>query len=200
MSIFLQEGDSGQYVVLLQKALGISADGQYGPLTKAAVEAFQSANGLVVDGIVGPLTEAALQGNSVPPVAPVEPPGPIAPIVPVSSVYGCDVYHDDDVQSWSAMLSGGYSFAICKACEGLSADPKFLEYFNGAKQAGLIVGSYAFYSPGTDPVACANYYAGILNNILAKTDFSPCFDFERADGNFSQSDADYCKAFCETIQ
>ncbi len=36
-------------------------DGNFGPLTKSAVESFQSSNGLTVDGIVGPMTWAKLQ-------------------------------------------------------------------------------------------------------------------------------------------
>jgi peptidoglycan hydrolase-like protein with peptidoglycan-binding domain len=35
-------------------------DGQYGPLTKAAVEEFQRRNGLTVDGWAGVLTEAKI--------------------------------------------------------------------------------------------------------------------------------------------
>ena len=51
---------SGSSVAALQRALGITADGIYGPQTRAAVRRFQRAHGLVVDGIAGPVTLAAL--------------------------------------------------------------------------------------------------------------------------------------------
>ena len=35
-------------------------DGQYGPMTTAAIKAFQTANGLTVDGWAGPETDAKL--------------------------------------------------------------------------------------------------------------------------------------------
>lgn len=38
-------------------------DGVMGPMTRAAVRAFQKANGLEVDGIVGPITRAALRAG-----------------------------------------------------------------------------------------------------------------------------------------
>jgi peptidoglycan hydrolase-like protein with peptidoglycan-binding domain len=47
-------------VAALQSALGIPADGIYGPQTRRAVRRFQRANGLTVDGIAGPQTLAAL--------------------------------------------------------------------------------------------------------------------------------------------
>ena len=51
---------SGSSVAELQQALGIPADGIYGPQTRKAVRRFQRANGLAVDGIAGPQTLAAL--------------------------------------------------------------------------------------------------------------------------------------------
>jgi len=48
----------------VQRALGIVADGIYGPATHAAVLAFQEAHGLVPDGIVGPKTLEALFGEA----------------------------------------------------------------------------------------------------------------------------------------
>ena len=56
----LAMGDNGDDVAALQTKLGIAADGDFGPATKAAVIGFQQANGLTADGIVGPQTRARL--------------------------------------------------------------------------------------------------------------------------------------------
>lgn len=56
----LRQGDKGDDVVALQKALGIEADGDFGPGTKKAVVAFQKKKGLYADGIVGKNTWALL--------------------------------------------------------------------------------------------------------------------------------------------
>ncbi|MGZ4200647.1 MAG: transglycosylase family protein [Thermoleophilaceae bacterium] len=52
--------DQGASVAALQRALGVPADGVYGPQTKRAVMAFQRSHGLVVDGVVGVQTLRAL--------------------------------------------------------------------------------------------------------------------------------------------
>jgi cell wall-associated NlpC family hydrolase len=50
----------GPAVVAAQHALGVTADGEFGPITRSAVESFQRAHGLEVDGVIGPITAAAL--------------------------------------------------------------------------------------------------------------------------------------------
>src|SRR3989338_3453995 len=58
----LRQGSAGLEVQCLQGIVGATADGKFGPLTKAAVMAWQAGRGLVADGVVGPLTRAALMG------------------------------------------------------------------------------------------------------------------------------------------
>ena len=50
----------------LQQKLGVSADGVYGPKTRAAVKRFQRAHGLTADGVAGPQTLAALGVSAAP--------------------------------------------------------------------------------------------------------------------------------------
>jgi hypothetical protein len=53
----------------LQQKLGVSADGVYGPKTRAAVKRFQRAHGLTADGVAGPQTLAALGVSAAAPKA-----------------------------------------------------------------------------------------------------------------------------------
>ena len=56
----LRKGSKGEGVKIMQEALGIGADGDFGPGTERALKAWQAANGLTADGIAGPATFAKL--------------------------------------------------------------------------------------------------------------------------------------------
>jgi peptidoglycan hydrolase-like protein with peptidoglycan-binding domain len=58
----LRKGSKGKGVKMMQEALGVGADGDFGPGTERALKAWQAANGLVADGIAGPNTLDKLLG------------------------------------------------------------------------------------------------------------------------------------------
>jgi putative chitinase len=58
----LRKGSKGPLVKKLQEALGIGADGDFGPGTERALKQWQADNGLTADGIAGPATQARLFG------------------------------------------------------------------------------------------------------------------------------------------
>jgi putative chitinase len=58
----LRRGSRGDGVKMMQAALGIGADGIFGPGTERKLKEWQAANGLTADGIAGPMTLAKLLG------------------------------------------------------------------------------------------------------------------------------------------
>jgi putative chitinase len=62
--MLLKIGSTGPDVIALQKALGLSADGDFGPGTEKAVKDFQSKNGLTADGFVGDATWSKIQATT----------------------------------------------------------------------------------------------------------------------------------------
>jgi len=56
----LRKGSRGEGVKIMQEALGVGADGVFGPGTERALKEWQAANGLTADGIAGPATFAKL--------------------------------------------------------------------------------------------------------------------------------------------
>lgn len=68
--LILNIGSRGPAVVRVQKIVGATADGVYGPDTKAKVLAWQKAKGIPADGVWGPQSEAAYKKSPTLPVKP----------------------------------------------------------------------------------------------------------------------------------
>ena len=62
MSVTVRKGSKGPTVQAVQSALGVTADGNFGPGTERALKAWQRQNGLTADGIAGPKTLAKMLG------------------------------------------------------------------------------------------------------------------------------------------
>jgi GH25 family lysozyme M1 (1,4-beta-N-acetylmuramidase) len=56
----MKPGEKGARVSWVQRRVGATPDGDFGPKTEAAVKTFQGQHGLAADGIIGPLTFAPL--------------------------------------------------------------------------------------------------------------------------------------------
>lgn len=69
----LRKGSKGKYVQAVQKALGITADGDFGRITDKTVRQYQTKMGLQVDGIVGKITWNSLFGTDFPNTTPRRP-------------------------------------------------------------------------------------------------------------------------------
>ena len=59
----LRKGSRGEGVKMMQEAMGIGADGIFGPGTERALKEWQASKGLVADGIAGPATLGELLGD-----------------------------------------------------------------------------------------------------------------------------------------
>lgn len=102
-------GDFGASVTEVQNLLKRAGfptgpvDGDFGPMTAAAVKRFQAARGLTVDGVVGPSTWAALRANA--PAAPT-PSGASQPTLR-SGDFGADVQKLQELLGKHGFDAGG---------------------------------------------------------------------------------------------
>jgi peptidoglycan hydrolase-like protein with peptidoglycan-binding domain len=104
----LQRGSSGADVAAVQRMLGVSPTGTFGPVTARAVRAFQGSHGLSTDGIVGPQTRAAL-GLGGP--APSATPRSTASSTTLSRIAQCESGGNPAAISSSGRYRGKYQFS-----------------------------------------------------------------------------------------
>jgi hypothetical protein len=117
---------AGSSVAALQRALGIAADGVYGPNTRRAVRNYQRNQGLVVDGIAGPVTLARLglagSGGAAP--RPASSRSGTAPSATLARIAQCESGGDPTAVSASGQYRGKYQFSRQTWAEyGGSGDP-----------------------------------------------------------------------------
>lgn len=101
-----------------------------------------------------------------------------------NKVYGIDVSYYQGTIDWAKVKAAGKQFAIVRVSDGTGfLDPKFAANWKGAKAAGLVVGAYQFFRPGTDATAQADLMVKQLKSVgFAAGDIPPVIDVEVADG------------------
>jgi hypothetical protein len=110
---------AGSTVAALQSALGITADGVYGPNTRRAVRNYQRNQGLAVDGIAGPVTLAHLglagQGSGAGTTSSQSPASngatASAPNATLAKIAACESSGNPAAVSASGQYRGKYQFS-----------------------------------------------------------------------------------------
>ena len=106
----LKAGAGGGTVVALPRALGVPADGAFGPLTRRAVRRFQRAHGLTVDGVAGPATLRAL-GIATSSAAAKKPAAPTDGASTLARIASCESGGNPTAISSSGRYRGKYQFS-----------------------------------------------------------------------------------------
>ena len=121
------EAGGTEYVRWVQESLnrltgaGLVVDGNQGPKTRKAVEAFQARQGLQVDGVVGPRTEAALiaAGAEPPPGSARPPEAPACAGTPTRldgfrhSQAMLEPHHERQVEELAERIVAGQMRSVC---------------------------------------------------------------------------------------
>lgn len=101
---------------------------------------------------------------------------------------GIDVSNNNGHVDWASVAAAGYSYAICKATEGLGfVDSFYAANRAGAAAHGLHFGAYHFFSPGEDAAAQVSFF---LAHAKPKAgDIVPALDYERPPADKAPAEA-----------
>jgi peptidoglycan hydrolase-like protein with peptidoglycan-binding domain len=134
----LKAGAGGGTVVALQRALGVPADGVFGPMTRRAVKRFQRSHGLTVDGIAGPATLGALGIAASAPIKKARTGGGTA--ATLARIARCESGGNPAAVSRSGQYRGKYQFsrATWRAMGGKGDPAKAPESVQDALAAKLL--------------------------------------------------------------
>lgn len=166
--MILERGDHGQFVRLLQLAIGVDADGAFGGKTAAAVDAKRRALGLVAGEFADDRLLDAI-GCGV--------------------IRGADFSHHNGVIDFARVRAAGIRFCWVKCTQNDgNVDPMFGANVAAARKAGILVGAYHFAVAGRgDAAAEATWFLRCVGS-LARLDLPPVLDLESNPGALNPAD------------
>ncbi|MEO7329768.1 MAG: GH25 family lysozyme, partial [Minicystis sp.] len=102
-----------------------------------------------------------------------------------ATVRGVDVSYYQGNIDWNAAHGSGIAFAIARVSDGVGfKDPKFVQNWQGMRDAGVVRGLYQFFRPKQDPIAQADLAIALLDEAggLQSGDLPLMLDIEVNDG------------------
>jgi len=116
------------------------------------------------------------------------------------TVKGMDVSYYETSVDWNAAHAAGIDFAIIRVTDGTQyIDPKFPEYWAGARDAGVIRSAYQFFRPAEDPIAQADLLLSRMGPLQAG-DLPPVIDVEVNGGLSTDQVAAAVRAWVAHVQ
>jgi lysozyme len=116
------------------------------------------------------------------------------------TVKGMDVSYYETSVDWNAAHAAGIDFAIIRVTDGTQyIDPKFPEYWAGARDAGVIRSAYQFFRPAEDPIAQADLLLQRMGP-LQPGDLPPVIDVEVNGGLTTDQVAAAVRAWVSHVQ
>ena len=210
----LRLGSQGPAVVALQRALATAGyyltddiDGDFGPVTEAAVETYQLAHSLDVDGVAGEQTLAELGlaplDVSAPPTLPTGADPHAIPTPPEGWLVGVDLSDNQGQIDGEALAGAGVAFAWIKASDGLHDGQRHAaENARRLQGAGVLVGFYGVLEPyGVERVEgqVLNFCRRIRETGVTP-DLAPWCDFELAAGQTGLAALSSAAAWCDLAE
>lgn len=132
-----------------------------------------------------PLKAPSVPHISAAPIPPVQP--HVIHHVSTSSIYGIDVSHYQGLINWQMVKTDkNASYVYIKATEGAGyVDQYYLRNLRGAKEAGIPVGVYHFFTPSASAMTQLKNFSD--NVDLRHHDLAPIIDVEkRGKGSLQQ--------------
>src|SRR4051812_25617967 len=111
-----------------------------------------------------------------------------------------DVSYYDDAVDWPAAHAAGIDFAFIRVTDGTQyRDPRFAEYWSGAREAGVLRGAYQFFRPSQDPIAQADLLLSLMGP-LEPGDLPPVLDVETSSGMSQATVAANARIWIDHVQ
>src|SRR5438552_1576421 len=114
--------------------------------------------------------------------------------MPTTQPEGVDVSNHNGTIDWHTVANAGSQFAYVKATEGTTFNDRYYNAnIQGAKNAGLMVGSYHYFRRG-DPQGQARHFLARVS-ALSPGDLPPALDYEEAECILSEA-----HTWCDIIE